>query len=116
LDIALRLDLDDLTGMASSGLHLATLGGVWHALLFGFAGVRVVDDALLIDPRLPLRWSTLHLRFRCLGRRIDLRIGHDSTHVAVSGSLRVRTRCGSDIEVTRHVHLVQSDVGWVVSP
>jgi len=114
LNIALRLDLDDLTGMASSGLHLATLAGVWQALLFGFAGVRVVSGALLIDPQLPLRWTSLHLRFGCLSRHIDLRIGHDSATITSSGPVRVRTRTGAAVDVTKQAHLVKSDLGWVV--
>ena len=33
-----RIDLDDLTGTTAGGLHLATMGGLWHALRFGFGG------------------------------------------------------------------------------
>lgn len=116
LDIALRLDLDDLTGMTAAGLHLATLGGVWQALLFGFAGVRVVDGALLVDPQLPLRWSSLNLRFLCLGRRISLRLGHDSATIDVSGPLKVRTGDGAVVGVSGHLQLVKCDRGWVVPP
>ena len=36
--IASRIDLDDLTGTTASGLHLATMGGLWQALVMGFAG------------------------------------------------------------------------------
>ena len=38
--MACRLDLDNLTGTTAWGLHLATFGGVWQALVFGFAGIR----------------------------------------------------------------------------
>ena len=34
------MDLDDLTGSTAGGLHLATMGGLWQALAFGFAGLR----------------------------------------------------------------------------
>ena len=40
LRLAARIDLDDLTGTTAGGLHLATMGGVWQALAFGFAGAR----------------------------------------------------------------------------
>lgn len=114
LDIALRLDLDDLTGMTSSGLHLATLGGVWQALLFGFAGARVDAGALSLDPHLPTRWGSLRLRFRCLDRHIDLRMTADSTLVTVSGPLSIRTPACAPIRVTRHVQLVNTETGWMV--
>jgi trehalose/maltose hydrolase-like predicted phosphorylase len=51
--VALALDLDDLTGTTAAALHMATLGGVWHAMITGFAGVRVRRGIVDIDPRLP---------------------------------------------------------------
>jgi trehalose/maltose hydrolase-like predicted phosphorylase len=114
LDIALRLDLDDLTGMTSSGLHLATLAGVWQALLFGFAGARVEAGALLLDPHLPTRWGSLGLRFRCLSRRVELRMTHDVTLVTVNGSLSVGTPVSKAIRVTGRVRLVNTETGWMV--
>ena len=88
--IALRLDLDDLTGTTAAGLHLATMGGVWQALLFGFAGIRVRAGALHLDPKLPSSWRSLGLRFRCLGRAVRLHITTDDVQVGVDGPLRVR--------------------------
>jgi len=114
LDVALRLDLDDLTGMTGSGLHLATLGGVWQALLFGFAGARVDAGALSLDPHLPARWGSLRLRFRCLDRHVELRMTTDSTLVTISGPLSIRTPACNPIRVTRRVKLVNTETGWMV--
>ncbi len=97
LDIALRIDLDDLTGMTGSGLHIATLAGVWQALLFGFAGVSVRDGAVSVDPHLPRRWASLTLRFRCLRRRVELSVDGDAAVVTVERSIacsRPRQRTG----------------------
>jgi trehalose/maltose hydrolase-like predicted phosphorylase len=116
LDVALRLDLDDLTGMTGSGLHLATLGGVWQALLFGFAGARVNAGALSLDPRLPDRWGSLRLRFRCLGRHVDLNMATDSALVSVSGPLPIRTPACSPVRVSHHVRLVYVGTGWEMHP
>ena len=38
--LAARLDLDDRTGTTAGGLHMATMGGVWQALAYGFLGLR----------------------------------------------------------------------------
>ena len=40
LRLTSRIDLDDVTQTTASGLQLATMGGVWQALAFGFAGIR----------------------------------------------------------------------------
>lgn len=116
LDIALRLDLDDLTGMTGSGLHLATLGGVWQALLRGFAGACMDDGALSLDPHLPTRWGSLRLRFRCRGRRVQLDLTSSTTVVTVNGPLLVRTPACAPVRVAHVVRLVHTDTGWMVQP
>jgi len=85
--IALALDLEDLTGTTAAGLHMANLGGVWQALLAGFAGVRVRAGALSVDPRLPGAWGSLQLRFRCLGRRVRLDVTRERVEIATSAPL-----------------------------
>ena len=114
LDLALRLDLDDLTGMTSAGLHVATLGGVWQALLSGFAGVQVSGNVLSVDPQLPSRWSTLRLRFRCLGRCVEIAISPQTTLVSTDRPLTLATPGGTTVRVNRHAQLTRSDTGWVV--
>lgn len=116
LDIALRIDLDDLTGMTGSGLHLATLAGVWQALLFGFAGVQVHDRVVTVNPHLPRRWSSFTLRFRCLRRRVELCLSADSAVVTVSGPLQIRAADGDAVRVAHRLRFVRTDTGWVVQP
>ena len=74
LRIAVRMDLDDLTGSTAQGLHLATMGGAWQALAFGFAGLRPRAGMLHIDPVLPPSWSALDLRVPFHGSRVRVRI------------------------------------------
>jgi trehalose/maltose hydrolase-like predicted phosphorylase len=89
LGIALHLDLDDATEMTAGGLHLANLAGVWQAVLTGFGGVSVNRGAVHVEPHLPSAWSALHLRFRCLGRRISLSITGDQVRLRTDGPIRV---------------------------
>ena len=81
LRIAARLDLDDLTGSTAGGLHVATMGGLWQALVFGFAGVRPRGDRLLVDPRLPPEWHALELSLRFRGEPLRVRIDRDRVSV-----------------------------------
>jgi trehalose/maltose hydrolase-like predicted phosphorylase len=74
LRLAARIDLDDLTGTTASGVHLATMGGLWQALAFGFAGIRVRGDRLTVEPRLPAEWTALEVRLRFRGSPLRLRI------------------------------------------
>jgi trehalose/maltose hydrolase-like predicted phosphorylase len=107
LRIALALDLEDLTGTTAAGLHLATLGGVWQAILAGFAGVRVRGGVLGLDPRLPTSWRSLELRFRCLGRNVRLLLTPDGIDVHTSRPLQVRLAGQAPRRVAGHARLVQ---------
>ncbi len=87
------MDLDDLTGSTAGGVHVATMGGLWQALAFGYAGLRPRSGMLHIDPVLPPAWSRLELRLLFRGSRVHLRIEHShlsidadrSTSVVVGG-------------------------------
>jgi trehalose/maltose hydrolase-like predicted phosphorylase len=94
LRLSCRLDVDDLTGTTSGGVHLATMGGVWQALVFGFAGIRATDDVLTVDPRLPDAWDALEVNLRFRDRPVRVRISHDG--IAVDGHVHVCAKEGSE--------------------
>ncbi|MGA2305052.1 MAG: glycosyl hydrolase family 65 protein [Acidimicrobiales bacterium] len=93
--MAARLDLDDLTSTTAGGLHLATMGGVWQALAFGFLGIRPARAAgektvLDVDPTLPETWTAVSLSFRLQGSRVTVRADHDKVDIACETPLLVR--------------------------
>jgi trehalose/maltose hydrolase-like predicted phosphorylase len=95
--LAARLDLDDTNGTTDGGLHLATMGGVWQALAFGFLGVRAAGDSLTVRPCLPVAWHALALRFRFQGKLVRIRAEHDEVTITSDSPLLVRV---GDREVT----------------
>ena len=76
-----RIDLDDLTQTTAGGLHLATMGGLWQALVFGFGGIRPMDGTLRLDPRLPASWDRFEIALRFLGSRVSVAVAHDHLRV-----------------------------------
>jgi trehalose/maltose hydrolase-like predicted phosphorylase len=92
LRLAARIDLDDLTGSTASGLHLATMGGLWQALVFGFAGVRPRGEALVVDPRLPPGWGALELALHFRGSPLRLRIDRGGVSLSAGPELSLRNR------------------------
>lgn len=89
LDVAARIDLDDLTATTAGGLHLATMGGLWQALAFGVAGVRAAGGRLVVDPRLPPGWGALELGLRFRGVPLRLRVAAHTVEIDSDG-LRLR--------------------------
>jgi trehalose/maltose hydrolase-like predicted phosphorylase len=102
-----RLDLDDVTETSQGGLHLATMGTVWQALAFGFAGIRPAGDALSLDPRLPPAWGSLEVRVRFRGSRLRIRIEHDEVEVEAERPTAVLVAGGEPVEVAGTARLAR---------
>ncbi len=92
LRIAARIDLGDLTGTTASGIHIATMGGLWQALVFGFAGVRPRGDVLVVDPHLPPQWHGMRLRLCFRGVPFELRIDRRGVELDCTGALALTRR------------------------
>ncbi len=71
---AVRADLRDIRGNARDGIHGASAGGTWQAVVFGFAGLRVSDEGWTVEPRLPKHWTRLYFKFCYKGEQqvVDL--------------------------------------------
>ncbi|MBC8448103.1 MAG: glycoside hydrolase family 65 protein, partial [Chloroflexi bacterium] len=71
---AALVDLEDVRGNAAEGIHGASAGGVWQALVFGFAGLRLTAEGYTLNPRLPSAWRRLAFSFQHHGLevRVDL--------------------------------------------
>ena len=68
------IDLDSLTVSSAGGVHIAALGGLWMATVFGFAGFRTLGEELVFDPVLPEKWRSVAFRLQWRGRLINVRI------------------------------------------
>ena len=76
-EYALHMDLGDVAGNASDGVHIASAAGVWSALVFGFGGVRDFDGQLSFASALPRNWRELAFSLRFQGRQIRVQLSHD---------------------------------------
>lgn len=74
----LYVDLADTHNNTSDGVHIASAGGVWNSLIYGFAGLRDYDGHLTFDPRLPAEWPELTFPLRVKGTRFRVRLRQDS--------------------------------------
>ena len=71
---AALMDLDDLEHTTTNGLHMASLAGIWTALVAGYGGMRHTDAALSFTPRLPPALTRLAFGLHLAGRtlRVDV--------------------------------------------
>jgi hypothetical protein len=97
--MACRLDLDNLNHSTANGLHTATFGGVWHTLVFGFAGIRPTQQGLVVDPHVPDHWQCLRLHLRFRGRLVKVGAGADSLEVSADGPVPLAVGGDEPVEV-----------------
>jgi trehalose/maltose hydrolase-like predicted phosphorylase len=64
----------ELDPNSAGGIRIAGLGGLWQAIILGFAGLDLKSDMLGIDPRLPPHWHSLSFRVCWRGRSVAIRI------------------------------------------
>jgi trehalose/maltose hydrolase-like predicted phosphorylase len=113
LSMAAYMDLDDRNGTAREGLHLATMGGLWQAMVLGFGGVRPAGDALAIDPRLPPYWERLELPIRFRGRPVRVTVESDRIVVRARGSVHIVVPGAGRLVVPREgLELARDAEGW----
>jgi alpha,alpha-trehalose phosphorylase len=74
---AAQIDLRDLDHDTEDGLHIASLAGVWTALVAGFGGLRQHRGRLSFAPQLPERISRLSFTLRWHGLRLGVDIAPD---------------------------------------
>jgi alpha,alpha-trehalose phosphorylase len=71
--LSAAVDLANLAGNVGDGIHVASCGGVWMALVNGFAGLRDTDGgALRFTPRLPADWGAMRFRLIYRGSRMEV--------------------------------------------
>jgi len=64
---ATLVDLEDNRGNTADGIHAASAGGVWQAVVFGFAGIKLLDSGPVATPHLPPTWTRLKFKLHWRG-------------------------------------------------
>ena len=59
-------------GNTADGIHVASCGGTWLALVAGFAGLRDFDGVVRLSPRLPEEWERLRFSVRVRGQVLEV--------------------------------------------
>jgi alpha,alpha-trehalose phosphorylase len=64
---------------SADGIHIASCGGTWLALVAGFGGLRESDGEPRFHPRLPADWDRLRFRVQVRGQLIEVDMTHQQT-------------------------------------
>lgn len=79
---AANIDLNFTQGVtAAGGVHSATLGGMWQALVFGFGGMYAGGDEPRFEPHVPQAWGTLRFSIGWRGRQLQIAAHATQAHI-----------------------------------
>ena len=112
---ALLMDLADVGGNVKDGCHIASMGGTWMMLAYGFGGMRDDDGVLAFWPRrAPEDNAILRFPLTYRGRMLEIEIAHDKVEYALRDGERIGIRHErEDIELTRDNPVAVRPVsGW----
>ncbi|MDC7995449.1 family 65 glycosyl hydrolase domain-containing protein [Altibacter sp. HG106] len=73
-----RLDLDDYNREVEEGCHITSMAGTWMSIVEGFGGMRVKNDTLYFQPRIPKQWDSYAFKINFRGSIIQLTVSQQS--------------------------------------
>jgi trehalose/maltose hydrolase-like predicted phosphorylase len=85
----------DLDPNSAGGVRIAGLGGLWQAVMLGFAGLDFRGDRLGIDPRLPPQWKSLSFRVCWRGQWVAIRIAGSTVEATLAEGAAMEMRIAS---------------------
>ncbi len=75
---AMLVDLENLSGNAQDGCHIASMGGSWMTLVYGFSGLRDYDGKISFNPKIPDWIKRLQFFLTVQGQLLSVELQPDS--------------------------------------
>jgi kojibiose phosphorylase len=70
------VDLVDNQGNTNNGMHIASAGGSWQAVVSGFGGMRLKGGKLTFKPWLPTNWTSISFKLKWQGDVVHVTLNH----------------------------------------
>ncbi|AXG68616.1 maltose phosphorylase [Kordia sp. SMS9] len=74
-----RLDLDDYNKEVEEGLHITSMAGTWMSIVEGFGGMRMKNDTLSFEPRIPWQWKGYSFKVNYRNHILKINVTHNGT-------------------------------------
>ncbi|HOD09997.1 MAG TPA: glycoside hydrolase family 65 protein [Flavobacterium sp.] len=84
-----RLDLDDYNKEVEEGLHITSMAGTWMSIVEGFGGMRVKNDALHFEPRIPKEWNGYSFKINFRNQILKVAVHQNETNFTLEGETAI---------------------------
>ncbi|WP_299128134.1 glycoside hydrolase family 65 protein [uncultured Winogradskyella sp.] len=81
-----RLDLDDYNHEVHEGLHITSMAGTWMSIVEGFGGMRVLNDKLTFEPRIPNEWEGYSFKVNFRHQILSVEVSKTTINFKISGT------------------------------
>lgn len=85
-----RLDLDDYNNEVKEGCHITSMAGTWMSIVEGFGGMRIVDDKLSFNPRIPEEWKGYSFKVNFRNQILKIKVAADKTTFSLEGEEAIK--------------------------
>ncbi|WP_353147677.1 glycoside hydrolase family 65 protein [Flavobacterium sp.] len=97
-----RLDLDDYNKEVHEGLHITSMAGTWMSIVEGFGGMRVKNNQLHFEPRIPEQWNGYSFKVNFRNAIVKVEVTHQETKVSVEGNQEVEVIINGASQVVKN--------------
>ena len=84
-----RLDLDDYNKEVEEGLHITSMAGTWMSIVEGFGGMRVKNNQLHFEPKIPKEWRGYSFKVNFRNAIVKVQVNHNGTDISIDGNQNV---------------------------
>jgi maltose phosphorylase len=81
-----RLDLDDYNKEVEEGCHITSMAGTWMSIVEGFGGMRVKNDTLHFEPRIPKEWNGYSFKINFRNQILKVAVQAGETNFELEGN------------------------------
>jgi trehalose/maltose hydrolase-like predicted phosphorylase len=85
----------DLDPNSAGGVRIAGLGGMWQAVILGFAGLDLTGETLALEPKLPPQWQSLSFCVCWRGRSVKIQIAGRTVKATLTKGEAMEIRIGA---------------------
>jgi len=84
-----RLDIDDVNNDTEDGLHITSMAGTWMTITKGFAGMRIINNQLSLEPYCPAQWNSYTFTIQFRGASLSFKMTEHNIHITNNSSTAI---------------------------
>ncbi len=94
-----RLDIDDYNHEVEEGCHITSMAGTWLSIVEGFGGMRILNDRLSFNPKIPDNWKAYTFKVNFRNHILRVEVSKESTKFVLEK--------GNELELYLNGNLIQ---------